>query len=87
MHDEQNKAVDNEQLYRELFTPVFRYVFFRTRDRDLASDLTQSSFLKYMLQKKKTNRKTARTPSDLYHRSICSHRSLAFIRQKNSATF
>ncbi len=53
MQDEQKNEVDNEQLYRELFTPIFRYVFFRTRDRDLANDLTQSSFLKFMLLKKR----------------------------------
>jgi len=46
----QNKSNANEELYRELFTPLFRYVFFRTRDYELASDLTQSAFLKFLLQ-------------------------------------
>lgn len=46
-------AMDDEALYRELFTPLFRYVFFRTHDHEVADDLTQAVFLKYLLQKEK----------------------------------
>jgi RNA polymerase sigma-70 factor (ECF subfamily) len=44
------KGVDIETLYRECYTPVFRYLYFRTKDYDIATDLTQNSFLKYMRQ-------------------------------------
>jgi RNA polymerase sigma-70 factor (ECF subfamily) len=40
----------HEALYRELFTPLFRYFVFRTKDKDVAEDLTQSTFLKFLLQ-------------------------------------
>lgn len=47
MHPE---TFDFELLYRDLFTPVFRYVLFRTKDYDLSCDITQSAFLKYYKQ-------------------------------------
>lgn len=40
--------VDNETLYNEFFTPLFRYIFFRTKDHEIANDLTQTSFLKFL---------------------------------------
>jgi RNA polymerase sigma factor (sigma-70 family) len=40
--------IDSETLYKEFFTPIFRYIFFRTRDYDVANDLTQTSFLKFL---------------------------------------
>jgi len=40
--------IDSETLYKEFFTPVFRYIFFRTKDYDIANDLTQTSFLKFL---------------------------------------
>ena len=40
----------HEALYRELFTPLFRYFLFRTKDTEMAEDLTQSTFLKFLLQ-------------------------------------
>lgn len=43
--------VDHEALYNEFFTPLFRYLFFRVKDYDIASDLTQTSFLKFINQK------------------------------------
>jgi RNA polymerase sigma-70 factor (ECF subfamily) len=43
----------DETLFTELFTPLFRYLFFRTRDHDIANDLTQATFLKFLLQKEK----------------------------------
>ncbi len=43
-------TVNLDELYRECYTPVFRYLYFRTKDYDVASDLTQSSFLKFMRQ-------------------------------------
>ena len=39
-----------DALFTELFTPLFRYVLFRVRDRMLAEDLTQSAFLKFLQQ-------------------------------------
>ena len=48
MTAETTLGLDTDALYRELFTPLFRYVFFRTRDYDLACDLTQTSFLKFL---------------------------------------
>jgi RNA polymerase sigma-70 factor, ECF subfamily len=43
--------IDSETLYKEFFTPIFRYIFFRTKDYDLANDLTQTSFLKFLNHK------------------------------------
>lgn len=37
-------------LYEEYFTPLFRYVFFRTKDTNLAKDITQNVFLKFLNQ-------------------------------------
>ncbi len=45
--------IDNEALYNEFFTPLFRYLFFRTKDHNIANDLTQTSFLKFLCQEKK----------------------------------
>jgi RNA polymerase sigma-70 factor (ECF subfamily) len=45
-------SLDAEALYRDLFTPLFRYVFFRTSDYDIACDVTQTSFLKFLQQNK-----------------------------------
>jgi len=33
-------------VYKELYTPVFRYIYLRTREREQARDLTQDVFLK-----------------------------------------
>lgn len=51
MDDNKTEETNLDELYRECFTPVFRYLYLRTKDYDLASDLTQSSFLKFMRQK------------------------------------
>ncbi|MDQ5953224.1 MAG: hypothetical protein QG551_452 [Patescibacteria group bacterium] len=37
-------------LYREFFTPLFRYFFFRTKNNETSKDLTQSVFLKFLNQ-------------------------------------
>ncbi len=34
------------ELYDSHFTPVFRFCYFRTKDRELSKDLTQQAFLK-----------------------------------------
>lgn len=48
---------DTDALYSELFTPLFRYAYFRTKNYDIACDLTQSSFLKFMLQENRPKTK------------------------------
>ncbi len=55
MHSEEThfSAFSDETLYTELFTPLFRYLFFRTRDQEIANDLTQAVFLKFLLQKER----------------------------------
>ena len=45
--------IDDEALYNEFFTPLFRYLFFRTKDYNIANDLAQTSFLKFLRQDKK----------------------------------
>jgi RNA polymerase sigma-70 factor (ECF subfamily) len=45
--------IDDEALYNEFFAPLFRYLFFRTKDHNIANDLTQTSFLKFLSQEKK----------------------------------
>jgi RNA polymerase sigma-70 factor, ECF subfamily len=47
------ETYSDETLYRDYFTPVYRFLFFRTRDYDVAIDLTQTAFLKFMSQKAK----------------------------------
>lgn len=54
-----NMHVDIETLYRDFFTPLFRFVFFRTQDYDVANDITQTSFLKFLERKD--------TPTDSVH--------------------
>ena len=44
-------TMNDGRLYAELFTPLFRYLFFRTSDHEVANDLTQAVFLKFLLQK------------------------------------
>ncbi len=48
---------ETDELYNELFTPLFRYVYLRTKSYDLASDLTQSAFLKFLLQENRPTTK------------------------------
>ena len=43
-----SKNITDEKLYTELFMPLFKYVYFRTKDYNLATDLTQSAFLKFL---------------------------------------
>jgi RNA polymerase sigma-70 factor (ECF subfamily) len=50
-------ALTDEALYTELFTPLFRYLFFRTHDHEVANDLTQAVFLKFLLQKERPGHK------------------------------
>lgn len=38
--------MDFETVYRELFTPLYRYVFFRVRNYDESMDIIQTVFLK-----------------------------------------
>ncbi len=53
-HNEAEQPLfDEETLYRELFTPLYRYLYFRVRDDDVAHDLTQGVFLKFLLQKER----------------------------------
>lgn len=37
------------QLYKLYFTPVFRYIYLRVRDKEKANDLTQTVFLKVFI--------------------------------------
>lgn len=50
MSEESNASFDTEILYRDFFTPVFRYLFFRTKEYKIATDLTQTTFLKFLTQ-------------------------------------
>ena len=57
--DKKNDLIytDYDALYRELFTPLFRYLLFRTKNYDIANDLTQTTFLKFLKQKDKPENK------------------------------
>ncbi len=37
-----------DELYRSAFAPVFRFVFSRTRDKDVAEDITQDVFVRFL---------------------------------------
>ncbi len=37
-----------EQIYTALYAPLFRFVLVRTKDRDLAEDITQNTFIKFL---------------------------------------
>jgi len=50
--DQDQAHFDNEILYNEFFTLLFRYIFFKTQDYDIANDLTQTSFLKFLKNNK-----------------------------------
>jgi RNA polymerase sigma-70 factor (ECF subfamily) len=41
---------DFERLYKEKFTPIYKYVYFRVRNYDVAMDLCQNIFLKILEQ-------------------------------------
>ncbi len=43
-----SRPENHDELYRELFTPLFRYFVFRTHDYNLATDLVQTVFLKFL---------------------------------------
>ncbi len=46
-------TINDEVLYTEYFTPVFRYFSLRTKNYDTATDLTSSTFLKFLKQENK----------------------------------
>ncbi len=46
-------TINDEVLYTEYFTPVFRYFSLRTKNYDTAIDLTSSTFLKFLKQENK----------------------------------
>lgn len=35
-------------LYHKLYAPLFRFVYLRVKDRDVAEDITQDTFLKFL---------------------------------------
>ncbi len=37
-----------EALYNEYFAPLYRYVYFRTKDKEIAMDIVQTTFLKVL---------------------------------------
>lgn len=48
---EKAKSGDKEaygQLYTELYTPIFKYVLSRTRNKELAEDITSDVFLRFL---------------------------------------
>ncbi len=49
------QAIDLDFLYREYFTPIFRYIYFKTHNYDLSQDIAQSTFLKYIKQNNVVN--------------------------------
>lgn len=42
---------DFDYVYTHYFTPLFRYIFYQTKNRELAEDLVQTVFLKALRQK------------------------------------
>lgn len=36
------------ELYHKLYAPLFRFVYLRVKDRDVAEDVTQDTFLKFL---------------------------------------
>ena len=48
-----------EYLYTECFRPIYRYLFFRVRDADLAMDLTQDVFVKAHVHFEKLDHETS----------------------------
>lgn len=52
-----NPSDTTDRYFEELYTPLFRYFYFRTRDRYAAEDLTQTTFVKFLQQNKKLDTK------------------------------
>lgn len=52
-----NKIYTNDELYNELFTPLFRYFSFRTKNYDTSVDLAQTTFVKFLTQEKQPDDK------------------------------
>lgn len=48
---EENRNDMYEELYRGYFTPLYRYVFFRIKDKEVSNDIVQNIFLKFLQQK------------------------------------
>ncbi|MFZ2975790.1 MAG: sigma-70 family RNA polymerase sigma factor [Candidatus Moraniibacteriota bacterium] len=42
---------DFDYVYTQYFTPLFRYIFYQTKNREVAEDLVQTVFLKALRQK------------------------------------
>ncbi|KKQ12745.1 MAG: RNA polymerase, sigma-24 subunit, ECF subfamily [Candidatus Moranbacteria bacterium GW2011_GWF2_36_839] len=46
---------DFDYVYTHYFTPLFRYIFYQTKNREVAEDLVQTVFLKALRQKDTNN--------------------------------
>ncbi|HQV64918.1 MAG TPA: RNA polymerase sigma factor [Candidatus Paceibacterota bacterium] len=69
-----------EKLYTEFFTPVYRYVFMRLRDKDISMDIVQTVFLKAY-----QNRNTIRYDEGLrYLYTIARNTLIDHLRKKHS---
>lgn len=73
------------EIYREYYTPVFRYLYLRTRNRELSEDLVQTTFLKVTAS---LNRFRFREVSPLaYFFTVARHSLVDHWRKKKEVLF
>ncbi len=71
---------DFYRLYTDCFTPIYKYVYFRVRDYDVATDITQDVFSKILEQKQDIDPETELRL--LY--TIARNKLIDYLRKKKS---
>lgn len=72
-----------ELLYGDYFTPIYKYIYYRIRDREITMDMVQNVFLKAF-----TNRESIRESDALkYLYTIARNQLIDHLRKKHSISF
>jgi RNA polymerase sigma-70 factor (ECF subfamily) len=70
-----------ESVYTEFFTPIYRYVYFRVRNRDVAIDLVQNIFTKAFEKKDSLRQETVLN----YLYTVARNQVIDHFRKKHSS--
>ncbi len=70
------------ELYEEYLTPIFRYLLARTKDKELAEDLTQTVFMKALEHLEKSTAATPNTTQQAYFFAIARTTLMDFWKKK-----
>lgn len=72
-----------EVLYTEFFTPLYKYIFYRIRDKETTMDIIQTVFLKAF-----NNRDQIRKDESLqYLYTIARNQTIDYLRKKHTISF